>query len=364
MMKSMVIGQRILKELAKDKRTLALMFLAPLLILTLMNLIFNTNATPSVKIGTVQMPTPVAKQLDQIKHVTQTGYATETAAHDALKAQRVDSVIVYKKATHTYQVTYANLDVNKTTLAKAALQNTLTQNKLQTLLQVVSALPHSQALDAQLQPKVEQTYLYGDSQTRYMDTVLPILMGFFVFFFVFLVSGMAILKERTTGTLERLLATPVRRGQIIFGYTISYGVLAILQTLTIVLYTVYVLHLPIVGQIGWVIVTNILLALIALALGILMSTFAASEFQMMQFIPLIVVPQIFFSGIVPLDTINPWLAKVQYILPLTYVANADKKIMMQGFGLTHIWFDCLVLLSFFIILTGINIRGLKQYRRV
>ncbi len=360
MMKSMVIGQRILKELAKDKRTLALMFLAPLLILTLMNLIFNTNATPSVKIGTVQMPTPVAKQLDQIKHVTQTGYATETAAHDALKAQRVDSVIVYKKATHTYQVTYANLDVNKTTLAKAALQNTLTQNKLQTLLQVVSALPHSQALDAQLQSKVEQTYLYGDSQTRYMDTVLPILMGFFVF----LVSGMAILKERTTGTLERLLATPVRRGQIIFGYTISYGVLAILQTLTIVLYTVYVLRLPIVGQIGWVIVTNMLLALVALALGILMSTFATSEFQMMQFIPLIVVPQIFFSGIVPLDTINPWLAKVQYILPLTYVANADKKIMMQGFGLTHIWFDCLVLLSFFIILTGINIRGLKQYRRV
>ena len=175
---------------------------------------------------------------------------------------------------------------------------------------------------------------------------------------------MAILKERTTGTLERLLATPVRRGQIIFGYTISYGVLAILQTLTIVLYTVYVLRLPIVGQIGWVIVTNMLLALVALALGILMSTFATSEFQMMQFIPLIVVPQIFFSGIVPLDTINPWLAKVQYILPLTYVANADKKIMMQGFGLTHIWFDCLVLLSFFIILIGINIRGLKQYRRV
>lgn len=216
MMKSMVIGQRILKELAKDKRTLALMFLAPLLILTLMNLIFNTNATPSVKIGTVQMPTPVAKQLGQVKHVTRTSYATATAAHDALKAQRVDSVIVYKKATHTYQVTYANLDVNKTTLAKAALQNTLTQNKLQTLLQVVSALPHFQALDAQLQPKVEQTYLYGDSQTRYMDTVLPILMVFFVFFFVFLVSGMAILKERTTGTLERLLATPVRRGQVIF----------------------------------------------------------------------------------------------------------------------------------------------------
>lgn len=64
------------------------------------------------------MPVPVAKQLGQVKHVTQTSYATEAAAHDALKAQRVDSVIVYNKATHTYQATYANLDVNKTTLAK------------------------------------------------------------------------------------------------------------------------------------------------------------------------------------------------------------------------------------------------------
>lgn len=64
------------------------------------------------------MPAPVAKQLGQVKHVTQTSYATEAAAHDALKAQRIDSVIAYKKATHTYQATYANLDVNKTTLAK------------------------------------------------------------------------------------------------------------------------------------------------------------------------------------------------------------------------------------------------------
>ncbi len=364
MMKSLVIGQRILKELGQDKRTLALMFLAPLLILTLMNFIFNTNTTPDVKIGTVNLPTVVAKQLDQVKQVTRTDYATETAARAALKSQHVDSMIVYQQATHTYQVTYANLDVNKTTLAKTALQNTLLHDRLETLLQVVAMLPHQSAGMAQLQPTIKTTYLYGDSQTRYMDTVLPILMGFFVFFFVFLVSGMAILKERTTGTLARLLATPVRRGQIIFGYTMSYGVIAILQTLTIVLYTIYVLHIPIVGQIGWVVMTNVLLALVALSLGIFMSTFAASEFQMMQFIPLIVVPQIFFSGIVPLDTINPWLANVQYLLPLTYVASADKKIMMQGFGLDQIWLDCLILLGFFMVLTAVNIRGLKQYRRV
>lgn len=364
MMKSLIISQRILQELGKDKRTLALMFLAPLLILTLMNLVFNTNATPHVQIGTVQMPAAMVKQLETVSHVSQTTYPTVTAANTALKAQRVDSVITYNKATATYQITYANLDVNKTTLAKSAVQSAMLHDKLQSMAQTITQLTAHHPVAAQPQATLKQIYQYGDSQTRYMDTVLPILMGFFVFFFVFLVSGMAILKERTTGTLERLLATPVRRGHIIFGYTFSYGALAVLQTLTIVLYTVDVLHIQIVGHIGWVILTNMLLALVALSLGILMSTFAASEFQMMQFIPLIVVPQIFFSGIVPLDTINPWIAKIQYILPLTYVASADKKIMMQGLGLTHIWVEWLILIGFFLILTGINIQGLKKYRRV
>ncbi|WP_153059644.1 ABC transporter permease, partial [Streptococcus suis] len=105
--------------------------------------------------------------------------------------------------------------------------------------------------------------------------------------------------ERTTGTLDRLLATPVKRSDIVFGYMISYGILAVIQTIVIVVSTIWLLDIEVVGNIINVIIVNFLLALVALAFGILLSTLAKSEFQMMQFIPLVVMPQLFFSGIIP-----------------------------------------------------------------
>lgn len=87
---------------------------------------------------------------------------------------------------------------------------------------------------------------------------------------------MALLRERTSGTLDRLLANPVKRSDIIFGYILSYGLLAILQTIIIVSYTIWVLNVEVTGSILWVVIINILLAMVALTFGILMSTFAKS----------------------------------------------------------------------------------------
>ncbi len=194
--------------------------------------------------------------------------------------------------------------------------------------------------------------------------MLPILMGFFVFFFVFLISGMALLNERTSGTLGRLLATPVRRSEIVFGYMISYGFLAIFQTLIIVLFTIFVLQVEVVGSILNIVIVNVILAFVALAFGILMSTFAKSEFQMMQFIPLVIIPQVFFSGIIPLDTMAHWVQYIAYILPLKYSGEATTAIVMNGQGLGQIINPILILLLFLVVLTAANIRGLRRYRKV
>src|SRR5699024_9087844 len=147
-------------------------------------------------------------------------------------------------------------------------------------------------------PTIQNHYLYGDADTGFFAKIAPILMGFFVFFFVFLISGMALLKERTSGTLERLLATPVRRSEVVLGYLFGYGGLAVVQAICIAVAGLKLLQLEVAGSIGNVILVAVLLGLVALAFGLLMSTFAASEFQLMQFIPLIIVPQIFFSGII------------------------------------------------------------------
>ena len=194
--------------------------------------------------------------------------------------------------------------------------------------------------------------------------MMPILMGFFVFFFVFLISGMALLKERTSGTLERLLATPVRRAEIVYGYLISYGFVAVVQTLLIVLFTINVLNVQVAGSIFLVILTTLLLALVALALGIFMSTFAQSEFQMMQFIPLVVVPQIFFSGLIDLHAMADWAQWLANLLPMKYAASALTDVILKGANFSDIAGNLLALVIFIIILTIGNIVGLKRYRKV
>ena len=145
---------------------------------------------------------------------------------------------------------------------------------------------------------------------------------------------------------------------------VSYGIISILQSSVIVLATVWLLKIEVVGNIINVILISVLIALVALAFGILMSTLANSEFQMMQFIPLVVVPQVFFSGIIPLESMASWVQYIGKILPLSYTGDAFTQIIMYGKGLTDLGGNILALFIFLIVLLWLNIIGLKHYRKV
>lgn len=265
------------------------------------------------------------------------------------------------------------IDSAKTALTKQAFQVALQKSKAHqlaaTMQRLVAMLPTT-AQDqfnqgtASTTTHIKSTYRYGDSSTGYFTKILPIFMGFFVFFFVFLISGIGLLRERSSGTLDRLLATPVRRGEIVTGYMVSYGVVAIVQTLLIVITTVWLLKVQIVGDLALVFLINILLALAALAMGIFISTFASSEFQMMQFVPIVVMPQVFFSGIVPLDALPNWIQVISKILPLTYAGNAMNDVIMKGQGVETITGDLGVLVLFIVFFVVLNVVGLKRYRKV
>jgi ABC-2 type transport system permease protein len=190
------------------------------------------------------------------------------------------------------------------------------------------------------------------------------LVGFFVFFFVFLISGIGLLRERMTGTLERLLSTPIRRWEIVLGYLIGYGLFAIIQTIIVVVYSVTVLDMVLVGSVWHVLLVNVLIALVALSLGILLSSFAASEFQMIQFIPLVIVPQVFFTGIIPIAGMPEWLQMISKIMPISYGADALKSIMYKGMDLSEILTDLVVLIGFAVVLIALNIVALKKYRKI
>lgn len=394
-MRIFAISKKVLTELLRDKRSLALLLLAPIFIMWLMNIAFSASTDTNVQIASVNVSNAVKKSLDGVKHISTKGYKTEYAAKKALKDKKADAVLVYK-GKEKYKLTYANTDTSKTALTRQAVKSTLKQVQIQELLQNLkkaqqqasakaaqaNRLPdqyqnNSQSdmseanLNQTKQTNIQQTtfdisedYIYGNKDTTFFTKIVPILMGFFVFFFVFLISGMALLKERTTGTLDRLLATPVKRSDIVFGYMLSYGAVAALQTTIIVLSTVWLLKLKVLGSMIDVILVNILFALVALSFGLLLSTLAQSEFQMMQFIPIIIVPQVFFSGIIPLDSMANWIQSMGKFLPLYYAGHALSEIVLQGTSILNLESDLFVLLIFLSILTVLNIVGLKRYRKV
>lgn len=145
---------------------------------------------------------------------------------------------------------------------------------------------------------------------------------------------------------------------------ISYGLIAILQSIVIVLTTINLLHVEVTGSVLNIIIISLILALVALSFGLLLSTLASSEFQFMQFMPVVVVPQVFFSGIIPLSSMAPWVQNFGKVLPLTYAGDALTSIIFYGTSIFDLGNDILALLIFLIILVALNIIGLKRYRKV
>ena len=360
-MRTIAIAKKVIKELLRDKRTLAMMFVAPVFIMWLMNLMFSASTTVNVKLATQDLPTGLVTKMDELDHVDIETYQDLDQAKEALANEKVDAVISYKDGE--YQVDYANTDASKTSMIRQVLRTSIASEGTDQLLsRIKQALPQLK-LDAKA-PEIKESYQYGDKNTGFFARMIPILIGFVVFFFVFLISGMALLKERTSGTLDRLLATPVKRSEIVYGYMLSYGIIAIFQTAVVVLAAIWLLDVEVVGNILNVIIVNVVLALVALAFGILLSTLAKSEFQMMQFIPLVIMPQLFFSGIIPLSSMGEWAPTVGKFLPLTYSGDAISQIILYGHNLGDILPNLGVLMIFLIILTILNIVGLRRYRKV
>lgn len=165
-------------------------------------------------------------------------------------------------------------------------------------------------------------YIHGSDDMTTFNAIAPMMMGFFIFFFVFIMAGVSFLRERISGTLDRLLATPVKRIEIVYGYFLGFGIFVLVQTLVIQLFMIYCLKIDLEGNFFLVLLINVLLAAGSLALGTLLSAFARNEFQLFQFIPIVIVPQVLFCGLFDLRGAPTWVIVLSKIFPLTYAADA------------------------------------------
>jgi ABC-2 type transport system permease protein len=183
-----------------------------------------------------------------------------------------------------------------------------------------------------------------------LDMIAPALLATIALFFSFLLTGISFLRERSQGTLERLMATPVSRLDVVLGYLLGLSVFAVLQTLIIFFFTVYVFDVAYRGDLWQILVFQLIIIVGSVNLGIFTSTFARNEFQVIQFIPLIILPQVFLGGILwPLEQMSGFLQGVSKFMPLTYAVEGLREVMLSGKNLVDVRLDLAVLIAYTVI---------------
>jgi ABC-2 type transport system permease protein len=172
------------------------------------------------------------------------------------------------------------------------------------------------------------------NQPGVFGRVGPLMLGLFPFTVLFVITSIAVLRERTQGTLERLMASPIGRGDVMGGYAIAFTAVALLQAAVATAFGLVLLDLPNNGNLLLAFLVIIGQALLGIALGLFLSAFARNEFQAVQFLPAVVLPQFFLAGLlVPLARLPDWLEAIARLLPLTYAFEALDRVMRHGHGL-------------------------------
>jgi ABC-2 type transport system permease protein len=183
--------------------------------------------------------------------------------------------------------------------------------------------------------------------TPVFDQLGAPLLGIFPFIVMFLITSIATLRERQSGTLERLLAMPLGKGDLICGYALAFGLLAAVQALVASVFAVYALGLDVAGSAWLLVVVAVVDAVLGTALGLFVSAFARTEFQAVQFMPAFILPQFLLCGLLtPRETLPGVLEAVSDALPLSYAVDAMKSVTFDANATSDVLRDVLVVAAF------------------
>jgi len=175
------------------------------------------------------------------------------------------------------------------------------------------------------------------------DRIALVMLGVFPFVIMFLVTSIAMLRERTSGTLERLLTTPLGKLDLLFGYGLAFGLAAAVQAGVAAGIAYWVFDLDTAGNAGLVVLIAVVNAVLGVALGLFCSAFAQTEFQAVQFMPVVVIPQILLCGLfVGRDQMAGWLGAISDVLPLSYAVEALRQVGAHAEPTGTMWRDLAV----------------------
>lgn len=359
----MALAGRIIRQFVRDRRTMALMFLAPLLVMTLLQIVLNSSSG-SVTLAIV----PPAGQFGA--NLTQAIKVPDSITIKVIHADQVESGL--KNGDYDGVLIFpddfqAQLQQGQSPELQLRLEgsNPTVATQLTSLVKLlVATIAVPQQTSGQptvVTPTVATTYLYGGPEYTQTDALAPLFIGLFSFFFVFLLTSVAFLRERSQGTIERLLVAPMTRTELVLGYVCGFTLFALAQSAIILLYVIFVLRVHYAGNPFVIFLVTALLTIGGVNLGIFISAFARNELQIVQFIPLVIVPQVLLGGLFfPVKTLPVVLYQLANVLPLTYANVALQGVMLKGFGVADILGDLLFLIGFALLMVLLAAFSLRQ----
>jgi ABC-2 type transport system permease protein len=352
--RTFAITARLLAQFRHDHRTLAILFVTPLIVLALFAALFRTDAPDPVVgivVGEGTLAEPIAMALEETDRLDVRRIGSSDTAEAGLADGALDAYIVLPDApdeggVYRPEVVLEGTDPAVGSAVVGALQPAMLSAAGQLMPVPAEGPPVLPTVD----PEVRT--LYGSEDLDTLDLLGGPFIGLLVFLLVYVVTSVSFLRERTLGTLERLMASPLRRTEIVVGYLIGFTLVALVQAAEVLGFGLLVLNLYNAGSVWLIFGLEVLLAIGAVSLGIFLSTFARTEFQAVQFIPLVVVPQVLLSGLlVPVASEPEWLQVVSNVLPLTYAVDALREVMLKGadLGSELVLRDVAVLAAFCVV---------------
>ena len=386
MRNALALTKRILQQFAHDPRTVVMFILAPILVLWLFSVMLNSPAYKPTLAG-VDLPSSLVQALQDQDATYQDASAAD--AQQMLADRSIDAILTLDGTTlnvqvegseatksaavaQTVQAAVKDVTLSQSTQLQADIQNRLDSAKsslqslqdnlaslaslpdlppalAQSLSTLPTALPDFDNISTDFTPTVQDvqiSYLHGSADWGSFDYFGPVFIGIFIFVFVFITSGMSLVTERTGGTMERLIVTPIRSWQLVLGFCLGFGLVSLVQAGIVLWACIALIGFPSEGSLVLVVATTFSMALVSLTLGLLVSALARTPFQVIQFMLILVVPQILLSGIFDLSSAPAWLQVLSVCFPVTHGAEALRDIMLRGAGFSDVALNFGILWAF------------------
>ncbi len=348
----LAVTVRVLRQISRDRRSLAMIFISPIVFMLVFGYSFSGEIY-GVKIGVVNLDRgfrdyvisrEIIDRLDSNVYKLVYYTSLDEALNDL--DNLVVRGVVFFNESFTMEVLTGNTDfIIYLDGGDPVIADRMYGDILQAIKDVSAQYgfipPYS----------VVRNYVYGGADLRFIDAYIPGMICAAASILSLVLTLISFVRERTRGTLYRMLVTPVSRWSIILGYTLAFAIIIIVQSLILLAVALYLFQVKIYGDLYLMMGIVILAGIGYQSTGVALSLYAKNEFQAFQFMPLIFTPSIFLSGIfAPIEALPEYIRPITWFIPLTYAVEAVKNVGIRGWGLPQVLSQIIILMLFALIM--------------